>query len=136
MSTVIPPDMELWLCDYLRARLPDVTVSNREPDDYLGSRPLIVVRDDGGIQSNRVMFDRSIGVTVCGWSVSNPKPCADLARRVYGLLTADPDIITADGSPIAAITGDGCNAPIPTTGDMSYARYYLTIEYCVCGDFA
>jgi len=111
MTAVLPPDLELWLCAYLRARLkssfPMVVVSNREPDDYDGSRPLVVVRDDGGSQSNRVLFDRSVGVTVRYGSRSAPKPCRDLAARIYGMLT-DPAICSLDGSPIAGIdeTGD------------------------------
>lgn len=45
---VTPPDIELWLCEWLRSNIKDVTglqVGNREPEDYRGEHPLIVVRD-------------------------------------------------------------------------------------------
>lgn len=135
---VTPPDIELWLCEWLRSNIKDVSglqVGNREPEDYRGEYPLIVVRDDGGGQSDRVVFDRSVGVTVRGWTRSNSKPCADLARRVYALLTADPEILQgfAEGSPILAIDESGCNGPYPVSEDANVARYYLTAEYSVSG---
>ena len=138
MSMVTPPDIELWLCEWIRSNIKDVSglqVGNREPEDYRGEYPLIVVRDDGGGQSDRVVFDRSVGVTVRGWTRSNSKPCADLARRVYALLTADPEILQgfAEGSPILAIDESGCNGPYPVGEDMNVARYYLTAEYSVSG---
>jgi hypothetical protein len=95
MTAVLPPDLEAWLCDYLRGQLKPslgtIRVANREPDDYDGTYPLVVVRDDGGSQSNRVLFDRSIGITVRYGSRSASGPCRDLAARIYGLLT-DPEI--------------------------------------------
>lgn len=135
MSVVLPPDMEAWLCGYLRNRLPDVAglqAGNKRPQDYRGSYPLIVVRDDGGSQSDRIMFDRSIGVTVTGWTRSNDRPCKDLARRVYGLLT-DDSIPFAAGSPVAAVVEQGCNGPYPVTDDLDVACYYLTVEYSAAG---
>lgn len=138
MSMITPPELETWLCEWLRSRITDVPglqTDVREPDDYDGSYPLIVVRDDGGAQSNRILFDRSVGVTVRGWTRGNPKPCDALARRVYAHLTADPDILQghADGSPILAIVEDGCNGPYPVTEDADIARYYMTVEYVASG---
>ena len=76
MTAVLPPDLETWLCAYLRGELKPsfgkILVHIREPDDYDGSFPLVVVRDDGGSQSNRVLFDRSIGITVRYGSRSAP----------------------------------------------------------------
>lgn len=111
-----------------------IIVSNREPDDYDGSRPLVVVRDDGGSQSNRVLFDRSVGVTVRYGTRSAPKPCRDLAARIYGLLT-DPDICSLDGSPIAGIDEDECNGPFPVAEDANIARYYMALEFSTIGEF-
>lgn len=138
MTTVLPPDLEAWLCAYLRKQLKlsydAIRVSNREPDDYNGSYPLVVVRDDGGSQSNRVLFDRSIGITVRYGSRSAPGPCRDLAARIYGLLT-DPEICELDGSPIAAVEEDGCNGPYFVAEDANIARCYLTVEFSAIGEF-
>ena len=49
-------------------------VSNREPNDYDGSYPLITVRDDGGSQSDQIIFDRQMGVNVRVGTRSRPKP--------------------------------------------------------------
>lgn len=138
MSVVLPPDLEAWLCDYLRDKLEPsystILVHVREPDDYNGSYPLVVVRDDGGSQSNRVLFDRSIGITVRYSSRSAPGPCRDLAARIYGLLT-DPEICELDGSPIAAVEEDGCNGPYFVAEDANIARCYLTLEFSAIGEF-
>lgn len=136
MSSVIPPDLELWVCDYLRGRLKPsletLRVSNREPDDYDGSYPLIVVRDDGGSQSGRVLFDRSVGVTVRGGSRAASKKCRDLAASVYTLLT-DPGICSMEGSPIAGIDWDGCNGPYPVAEDADIARFYMVFGFSAVG---
>ena len=137
MTVVLPPDLELWLCGYLRGQLKPsldtIRVSNREPDGYDGSDPLVVVRDDGGSQSNRVLFDRSVGVTVRYGSRASPGPCRDLAARIYGLLT-DPGICLLDGSPIAGIEEDGCNGPYPVAEDSNTARYYMALGFSAIGD--
>lgn len=138
MSVVLPPNLELWLCGYLRDQLKPsystILVSVREPDDYDGSRPLVVVRDDGGSQSNRVLFDRSIGITVRYGSRKSPGPCRDLAANIYSLLT-NPSIAQLDGSPIAGIEGDGCNGPYFVAEDSNIARCYLTVEFTAIGEF-
>lgn len=138
MTAVLPPDLEAWLCDYLRGQLKPslgtIRVANREPDDYDGTYPLVVVRDDGGSQSNRVLFDRSIGITVRYGSRSASGPCRDLAARIYGLLT-DPEICSLDGSLIAAVEEDGCNGPYFVAEDANIARCYLTVEFSAIGEF-
>lgn len=133
---ILPPDLELWLCGYLRAELSDVDgleIGNREPSDYIGDHPLIVIRDDGGSQTEHIMFDRSVGVTVKGWARSNPYKCSQLARRVYGLLTSD-DIITAADSPIAHIDESGCNGPYSFTDETDCACYYATYSFTATGE--
>ena len=135
---VVMPDLELFICEWLRSQVMDVTllqVGNREPEDYDGSYPLVVCREIPGSQSGRVTFDCSLGVTVRGWARSNPRPCKLLAARVYGLLTEDPGILLghADGSPILSIEEPGCVPASPVTEDSDVCRYYLTVEYTLSG---
>lgn len=132
---ILPPDLELWACQYLRARLTDVTglvVSNRVPGEYDGSYPLIVVRDDGGSVEERLIYIRGLGVTVRGWSATALKPCRDLAARVLGLLTLMPDV-TRD-SPVAAVDDSQVNGPYRIIGDGTWAAYYMTVGYRLVGE--
>lgn len=136
MSQIIPPDVSLWLCDYLRRQLagePGLQVGIRIPDDYDGSHPLIVLRDDGGSQNNRVIFNHSYGVTVYKGASDNPKPCRDLAALAYAALT-DDRIGYARGSPIAGVMEDGCNGIYPVAGDQPVCMYYMTVEYTAVPD--
>ncbi|MEE8738291.1 MAG: hypothetical protein SOI66_05205 [Bifidobacterium sp.] len=130
----LPPDLELWLTTWLRARLHDVRVTNKEPTDLTMplACPLVVIRDDGGPQLDLRTFDRSIGVTILAGSKTSDKPANDLARLVYAHLTG-PDIIADPTSPICDITDPGCNGPTAVTDDHDYARRYLTTEYTVTG---
>jgi hypothetical protein len=139
MSMVTPPDTELWLTGYLRSQLADVPglqVDVSEPPGYDGSYPLIVVNDAGGAQSERILFYRSIGVTVRGWNRSRPKPCKDLARRIYAILTANPEILEghAPDSRILAIDESNCLGPYPVTEDADIARYYSAFAYTFDGE--
>ena len=71
MTLILPPDMEAFLCDYLRTHITDVDglqVGSKKPPDYQGAYPLVTVRDDGGNADGLGHFDRSIGVNVYGWS--------------------------------------------------------------------
>ena len=71
MTLILPPDIEAFLCDYLRAHITDVDglqVGSKKPPDYQGAYPLVTVRDDGGNADGLGHFDRSIGVNVYGWS--------------------------------------------------------------------
>lgn len=132
MSRVTPPDISLWLCDRIRAEHPHVECDIRIPDGYTGDHPLVVVRDDGGPQSDWIVFDRSLGITVYGWDETNPKPLRDLAADLYAQLT-DDELAYMDGSPITAVTQSGCNGPYPVSTSMACAGYYLTVEYSTVG---
>ncbi|WP_140555388.1 hypothetical protein [Bifidobacterium sp. UTCIF-39] len=133
---IIPPDVEQWLCNHLRTQITDIPrlqIGNREPPDYDGTHPLIVIRDIPGPRTAIIAYDWAIGVTIRGWARDNPKPCKDLARRVLAILTDDPAIITAPNSPIAAI--NHTSGPTPPAGDTSpAARYYLTVDYTIAGE--
>jgi hypothetical protein len=138
MARVTPPDLEQWLCDYLRAVLAGegtpVEVSNKEPGDLTAplDSPLIVVRDDSGPRISAVTFDRMVGVSVLWGSREDDQPTADLARRILAILSDDA-IATLDGSPIAAVDWDGCNGPYAVPDDQPVARQYLAVHYIVVG---
>lgn len=100
--SVISPDIEQWLCDYLRDRVYDVEglqFDNRKPEAYRGDYPLVTIRDDSGSGDGLAQFDRSIGVNIYGWTRAHDKPCKDLARRIQALLMDDA-IASAENSPV------------------------------------
>ena len=44
MTLILPPDMEAFLCDYLRTHITDVDglqVGSKKPPDYQGAYPLV-----------------------------------------------------------------------------------------------
>lgn len=138
MKLITPPDVELWLCDYLRRHLsayPDLEAGNKQPPQYDGSWPLIVINDVPGSKQDVINFDWSIGVTVTGWSRQDEKQCKDLANHVFALLTQTPEIALAAGSPISAVIDAGTNPPSTITNDGDVAGYYATVEYVVQGEF-
>ncbi|QJU52932.1 hypothetical protein SCB71_06315 [Herbiconiux sp. KACC 21604] len=135
---ITPPDLELFLTEYVRAIAlvegKTVTVTNKEPSNLTAplARPLIVIRDDSGQRLELPTFDRSVGVSVLGWSKQNDQPANDLARWLAAVLMDDA-IVQAPGSPIASIVWDGCNGPYPITENADVARRYLTVEYITVG---
>lgn len=140
MARVTAPDLELWLTTYLRAALAAegvaAQVSNKEPSDLKLplSKPLVVIRDDSGPRLSQVTFDRSLGVSVLAGTRTNDKQAADVARLVMAIMTDEP-IITAAGSPVAAIEWDGCNGPYPVTEELDVARRYGTVQYTIVGSW-
>lgn len=140
MARVTPPDFELWLTGYVRARAAaegiDVDVDNVEPDDLTVEmeRPLIVIRDDSGPRKDIPTFDRSVGATVLGGSKAFPKPINDIARWLSAVLS-DEEIVTAPDSPIASLELDGFNGPYPVNDALDVARRYQTAQYTVVGSW-
>lgn len=140
MARVTPPDLEVFLTGYLRARaavrggvVPKV--GNKEPYDLvIGSPDQIVVRDDSGPRESAVTFDRSVGVSVLAGTKAHDKPANDLAREVFADLTDDA-ILTWAGSPIASIEWDGCNGPYAVPEQLDKARRYMTVQYTVIGSW-
>lgn len=135
---VTPPDLELWLTGYVRARaaaeLFDVDVSNKEPAtvELPLKKPLIVIRDDSGSRTGWTTFDRSIGASVLAGTKINDQPAKDTARWLAGLLHDDA-IALADGSPIAAVDWDGSNGPYAVQDSLDVSRQYMTAGYSVVG---
>jgi hypothetical protein len=140
MARVTPPDLELWLTAYLRAALAadgwSVQVGNKEPaaTEVPLRKPLVIIRDDSGSRESAVTFDRSVGVSVLAGTKKSDKPANDLARVVAAILM-DDGIALVDGSPIVAVTWDGCNGPYAVEDDLDAARRYMTIEYVVVGSW-
>ena len=121
MTLILPPDMEAFLCTYLRDHITDVDglqVGSKKPPDYQGAYPLVTVRDDGGNADGLGNFDRSIGVNVYGWSRQAEKPCKDLAND----------------SPVIGVDDSACNGPYPVSDDSDTAHYYLIVEYSTVGE--
>lgn len=138
---VQPPDLELWLCDYVRdlaiAESVDVDVTNEEPDDLElpMARPLVVLREDPGSRLDHTTFDRALGGSVIGGSKANPKPIGDVARWLAGVLFDLELPLAADDCPIVAVDPDGCNGPYPVPEELDVARLYLTAQYIVVGSW-
>ncbi|AKV55510.1 phage protein [Bifidobacterium actinocoloniiforme DSM 22766] len=135
MSIYLPPDIEDFLTGWLRERIPNISVRNKEPQELHAplDKPLVVIRDDSGTRTSLVTWDRSVGVSVLAGSKSYDKPANDLARLVYAHLTDDA-VTDAPGSPIAAVLDEGCNGPYAVQDDQDVARRYMTIEYSVTGE--
>lgn len=140
MARVMPPDLELWVADYLRDALAAegraVQVGNKEPAEaeFPLAKPLVVIRDDSGVRQSVVTFDRSLGVSVLAGTRSNDRQANDLARLVASILM-DDGVALVDGSPVAAVQWDGCNGPYAVTDSLDVARRYMTVEYTVVGSW-
>lgn len=141
MTVVQPPDLELWLCTYLRAELAagaitDVEVDNREPFEAAASFPekLIVVRDDSGDQTSVVSWERQLGISILAGTKIYDRPAVELARRVFGILTEDDGtaLALADGSPIVTLLS--ARGPWRIDEPQDRTRMYMTIEYVVAAD--
>lgn len=132
MSRITPPDVSEWMVQRLREEFtpahPTLQVDVRIPDDWHGQYPLIVIRDDGGSQSQAMLFIRQIGVSVYASTADNPKPCRDLAAQVYASLT-DTTLLADSTNPVCAINYDDCNGPYAASVSQSAACYYSTIGY-------
>lgn len=137
---VEPPDLELWLTDYVRtaalAAGHDIDVDRVEPSELTLplERPLIVIRDDSGSRIDHTTFDRSIGATVLAGSRRDVKDANDLARWLAGLLLDDA-LPLVEGTPIVSVDWDGSNGPYAVLETLDVARRYLTAQYVVAGSW-
>lgn len=137
---VTPPDLELWLTDYVRSLVASedvqATVTNKEPVGLSTPlvRPLIVIRDDSGSRRSQVTFDRSIGWSVLAGTRMNDQPANDLARWLAGVLF-DLELPLVEGSPIVSVEVDGCLGPYAVPEQLDVARRYGTASYVVVGSW-
>lgn len=132
MAIVVPPDIEAFLCAYIRKAL-GVEVDCKQPRDWDGSTPLVVVRDDGGPMTGPCTYERTVGVSVYAGSRADVTAAGALARRVLGTLSS-MDVVLADGSPIAAVLHDGFNGPYRVTDAHDASAWYMTASYIAVGD--
>ena len=138
MTLILPPDMEAFLCDYLRTHITDVDglqVGSKKPPDYQGAYPLVTVRDDGGNADGLGHFDRSIGVNVYGWSRQDEKavqrlsPVASTRRSPNIRPSPSPRARQSFPWMIPRATAHTRCPTIPTP-----SHYYLIVEYSTVGE--
>lgn len=133
MSQIVtPPDLELFLTRFIRERL-HVETDVKQPSDWRAVKPLVVIRDDGGPMAERLVFQRSLGVTVHAGARSDVATAGRLARGVFSLLSSD-DVVSAAGSPITAVLYDGFNGPYRVTEQQDSSTWYLTASYLAVGE--
>lgn len=132
------PDLEQYLCDWTRSRVPlrGVTpawVSNTERPSGAGGPPKvgeihIVYRDDAGPERDILMKDSSIGVTVIGHTRQVMKPAKDLARYLLARVVGE---LPAPGSPIADVQVTAGPYSVPSDNDE--ARIYAVLDVTTVG---
>lgn len=138
MVAVLPPDTELFLCTWLRSEANrlnlNIEVGNQEPETltFPLTRPLVIVRDDGGPQSSPITYERTIGLTVLGGSRRDAQATMDLARTMYALATSTQACL-AEGSPLVAIDHGASQPPYRVADEADTTRAYMTIEATVQG---
>lgn len=127
-EVLLVPDVELWLCTYLRDRLAasgqpyasGVVVSISVPDPV--PPRLVVVRRDGGARLDIVRESARFGVQV--WAETD-KDATDLAGLTLGLILASPD-----GMPVlsASQMSGASSVAEPNPGRR---KRYATVELIV-----
>lgn len=138
---ITPPDLELWLTTFLRAQLAAgkiaATVSNKEPAQLSAplSKPLIVIREDGGPGKTEITYTRTCGVSILGGTRQHDQPTKDLARLAYAILTDHETIALAAGSPVVAVEFSGCDGPYTVPDPQDVTRVYFVVEYTVVGSW-
>lgn len=134
-TLVIPADLELFLCTYVRALVPNYPLltgfefTNHEPDVDAADFPkkLVVFRDDSGDWLSVVSQERSIGVSVLA---ETDKLAGDVARLLVAIVRNCAAV--AHGNPVAAVTQS--NGPYSVVEDQPRARYYATHTLVVVGE--
>lgn len=135
MTRVIHADLEAYLVQRFRAELaarPEpycqgVIVDNKEPSGTTFPKRLLVVRDDGGADTELVTGERDVGLSVLAGTKENPKECVDLALMVHAIAR---DLAGLEpGNPIAAVTQSG--GPYPVPEQQQRARRYIPITVSV-----
>lgn len=127
----LPPDIELWATGYLRdhlVKIPHLQVDIRTPEDYTGSYPLIVVRNDGGSKDEFTRYTYDLTVNVYSGNRSNPAACQKLANKTFTLLTDIDQLLNSPDSPVLSVDIDNCTIPHVVPHDESYCHYTFVIS--------
>lgn len=137
---VIPPDLELWLADHVRALAEAeglvVRIANSEPVPLVLplDRPLIVIRESAGSRIDWTTFERSISISVLAGEREDPADARNVARWLAGVLFDEELPFVAD-SPITAVEFDGCIGPVAAAEPLDVSRRALTAQYIVTGSW-
>lgn len=134
-AIVVPADVELFLCSYLRTVAADYSLldgfefGRSEPnvDAAVFPERLVIVRDDSGPWLSVVSQERSIGVSVLA---ETDKLAGDAARLLVALVRNCAAV--APGNPVAAVTES--SGPYSVQEDQPRARYYATHTLVVVGE--
>ena len=97
------------------------------------TKPVVVLKDQGGPTIETVTFSRSLGVTVYAGARQDEKSARDLAFLVYGF-GSSLDIVDYDESPVAAVNFNGGDiGPYRDPESADRSAYYMSFQYCVTG---
>jgi hypothetical protein len=138
------PDVVLFLTTEIRAELTALAdaafpmskgwVDGREwssaTDGGTAPKWQVIVRDDGIADSDLIVGDAAVGVSVLAGTKANPKTANDLARIVKRIVKATPR--AEAGNPVASISS--FLGPYPVDEASTYARRYMAATLTVVGN--
>lgn len=134
---IIHSDLEGYLVQRFRTELAarpepycqNVTVDNKEPSGTTFPLRLLVIRDGGGSDTELLVGERDVGLSVLAGTKENPKECIDLALMVHAIARDLAGL--QPGNPIAAVLDSG--GPYPVPEQQQRARRYIPITVAVVG---
>lgn len=138
MQVSRPPDVELFLCRFVRESLtvagfPDVWVDRREWTPTAGgSEPAVqvIVRDDSGPVTSDISQDVQVGVSVLAGTLEHPVDARTVAAVVASILRRAARV--EPGNPVAAV--QEFNGPFTVVEESAFARFYMTVVFTVVWD--
>lgn len=135
MRGVMQPDVVLWACTWLRARLGEsdreiaagVVVTDREPvGDSLPDR-LVVISESGSNDRDLLLSDMTLRVSTLAGTPEMPDEANELARLVHALFRE----CAGEGS-VAAVVG--ARGVMWAGEDHSRARRFSLFDLVIVGD--
>ena len=128
-TTVVYPDVELFLAGWLRTRLLGVHVSNRHPRPEDPARETVVVRDDSG-PDEQFTAARTVGITTVGLD-GQQLETSELARTVAALLRTLPEDLEDATNPVVRV--DRIRGPYRVITEGTRPEMYLTADLVIVG---